>query len=307
MSNYRILIYLFVPFFYFTTSVALQKVTVLLDWQLSPVHAPLILAKQLGFYKDAGLDCMFITPSNPSDQPKMVAAKKVDFALYSPDKTLKAIEDGLPIRHCGTLIKSPLAALAVLKNSPIQRIEDLKGKTIGRTGSSKSLNLSTILQHHGLKIDDVKLVQLQYGLAPALATKSVDAVMIFRNVEPLQLKRMGLETRLFPVEMHGMPDHEALIFICQKDSPKILQPFVQATNRALESIRNNPEGAWNKVKSYNNTLEKPLNFDIWKITKDLFPHTIQAKNEDKLLKYIGFLKQNMYLTKVIKSNDYSLY
>ena len=307
MHNYRILFYFLVPFFYFPTSAALQKVTVLLDWQLSPVHAPLILAKHLGFYKQVGLDCMFITPSNPSDQPKMVAAKKVDFALYSPDKTLKAIEDGLPIRHCGTLIKSPLAALAVLKNSPIQHIEDLKGKTIGRTGSSKSLNLSTILQHHGLKIDDVKLVQLQYGLAPALATKSVDAVMIFRNVEPLQLKRMGLETRLFPCEAHGMPDHEALIFICHRDFPKSLQPFVQATNRALESIRNHPDNAWKKIKSYNNTLEKPLNYDIWKITKDLFPYTIQERSDNKLLKYIGFLKQNMYLSKVIRPNDYSIY
>lgn len=286
---------------------ALQKFTVLLDWQLNPVHAPMVIAKHLHYYADAGLDCQFITPSNPSDQPKMVASKKVDVALYSPDKTLKAIEGGLPIRHCGTLIKSPLASIAVLDHSPIEKIEDLKGKKIGRTGSQKSLTLATMLKSHGIDIKDVKLLQLQYGLAPALATKSVDAVMIFRNVEPPQLKQMGLQTRLFHCEDHGMPDHEALIFICQKDPSPHLKTFIDATNKAVTFIHKNPEQSWEHFKSYNRSTSKLIHKDIWNCTFNLFPTNIKTYDTHKLINYIHFLKENMILKRLISLSEYTIY
>jgi putative hydroxymethylpyrimidine transport system substrate-binding protein len=49
-----------------------QKLTVILDWFPNPDHAPLIIAKQHGFFKEQGLDVDLIGPSDPSDPPKLV-------------------------------------------------------------------------------------------------------------------------------------------------------------------------------------------------------------------------------------------
>ena len=37
-------------------AVASEKITVLLDWFINPDHAPLIIAKEKGFFTAAGLD-----------------------------------------------------------------------------------------------------------------------------------------------------------------------------------------------------------------------------------------------------------
>jgi len=62
-----------------------ERVTVLLDWFINPDHAPLLVAYEKGFFKEKGLDVVFMAPSNPNDPPKLVAAKMAEIAVsYQP-------------------------------------------------------------------------------------------------------------------------------------------------------------------------------------------------------------------------------
>src|SRR5437867_2667977 len=62
-----------------------EKLTVILDWFPNPDHAPLIIAKQQGFFKEQGLEVELIGPSDPTDPPKWVAAGKADIGItYEP-------------------------------------------------------------------------------------------------------------------------------------------------------------------------------------------------------------------------------
>ena len=73
---------------------AKEKITVLLDWFINPDHAPLIIAKERGFFDKAGLDVELIAPSDPSMPPKLVAAGKADLAVsYQPQLHIKSIKD----------------------------------------------------------------------------------------------------------------------------------------------------------------------------------------------------------------------
>ena len=60
---------------------AADKLSIMLDWFVNPDHGPIIVAKQKGYFTDAGLDVEIIAPADPSDPPKMVAAGKVDLAV----------------------------------------------------------------------------------------------------------------------------------------------------------------------------------------------------------------------------------
>ena len=54
-----------------------DKLTIGLDWFINPDHAPLIIAKKRGFFKEVGLDVEMIEPADPNDPPKA----QVDYSL----------------------------------------------------------------------------------------------------------------------------------------------------------------------------------------------------------------------------------
>ena len=81
---------------------AVDKMTIILDWFINPDHGPIIVAKEKGYFKDAGLEIEIIAPSNPADPPKMVAAGKADLAVsYQPQLHLQ-VHEGLPLTRVGT-------------------------------------------------------------------------------------------------------------------------------------------------------------------------------------------------------------
>jgi ABC-type nitrate/sulfonate/bicarbonate transport system substrate-binding protein len=85
-------------------ALAAEKLTVLLDWFVNPDHAPLIVAKEKGYFADAGLEVELIPPADPSAPPRLVAAGEGDIAIsYQPNLYLQA-EAKLPagpLRHAG--------------------------------------------------------------------------------------------------------------------------------------------------------------------------------------------------------------
>src|SRR5687768_7845114 len=59
---------------------AAEKMTVLLDWFVNPDHAPLIVAKEKGFFEKHGLEVELVEPADPNLPPKLVAAGQGDIA-----------------------------------------------------------------------------------------------------------------------------------------------------------------------------------------------------------------------------------
>jgi len=167
--------------------------TVLLDWFLNPDHGPIIVAEELGYFADQGLEVEIIPPADPSAPPKLVAAGQGDLAVsYQPSQHLHVAE-GLP--------------LLVLKDGPIQEISQLKGGAIGfSVAGVEEAVLSAMLGRHGLTLDDVEMVNVNFSLSPSLMSGQVDAVIgAYRNFELNQMEIEGVEGRCFYVEEEGVP------------------------------------------------------------------------------------------------------
>lgn len=91
-----------------------DKMTILLDWFVNPDHAPLIVAREKGFFAARGLDVDLVAPADPNDPPKLVAAGRADLAVsYQPQLHVQVAE-GLPLKRVGTLVATPLNSLVVL-------------------------------------------------------------------------------------------------------------------------------------------------------------------------------------------------
>lgn len=196
--------------FWASSGQASEKVTVLLDWFVNPDHAPLYVALEKGFFAKQGLEVEMIAPSNPNDPPKLVAAGKADIAVSYQHQHQMQVDQGLPLVRIATVVATPLNSLVVLQDGPIQSIADLKGKTIGYSvGGFETVLLKVMLEKEGLKLSDVKLVNVNFSLSPSLFSGQVDAVIgAFRNFE---LNQMDIEKRpgkAFFVEEHGIPAYD---------------------------------------------------------------------------------------------------
>ena len=172
---------------------AADKMTLLLDWFVNPDHAPLIVAQEKGYFKDADLDVKIIAPSDPNAPPKLVAAGKAELAVsYQPQLHVQ-VSQGLPLVRIGTLVGTPLNSLVVLKSGPIKKLSDLKGKKVGfSVGGFEDALLSAMLEPHGLSLKDITLINVNFSLSPSILSGKVDAVIgAFRNFELNQMDIVG--------------------------------------------------------------------------------------------------------------------
>ncbi|MGX6477211.1 ABC transporter substrate-binding protein [Klebsiella grimontii] len=128
-------------------ALANEKLTLVLDWYINPDHAPIVVAEQIGAFKEAGLDVKIVPPSDPALPPRLVAARQADLAItYQPQVHFFA-DEGLPLVRVGTLINSPLNTVIALDKS-IKSPADLQGKKVGYSVSGiEQATLATMAQH----------------------------------------------------------------------------------------------------------------------------------------------------------------
>ena len=226
---------------------AADKLTVLLDWFVNPDHAPLVIAKEAGYFERHGLDVELIAPADPSAPPRLVAAGQGDVAItYQPDLMLQ-LKEGLPLLRFGTLIETPLNALIVLEDGPVKSLADLKGKRIGYSVASiQSAYLSGMLDTVDLTMDDVTMVNVNFNLVTALLAGQIDAAIDgYRNFELTQLAIEGKPGIAFYPEEHGVPLYDELIYVTRpelRDDPR-LPRFLAAVEEATVFLTNHPEEA----------------------------------------------------------------
>ena len=276
-------------------ALANDKITVMLDWFVNPDHGPIIVAKQKGYFHDVGLEVEIIAPADPSDPPKMVAAGKADLAVtYQPQLYLQH-EEGLPLVRVGTLINSPLYCVLTKANGPVKKLADLKGHKVGfSVAGIEEAMLGTMLKSDGISIDQVEMVNVNFSLAPSLASGQVDAVSgAFRNFEPHQLETLGQKGLCFNPEDHGVPNYDELIYTANpnKLNRDAIQRFLAATEHAAADIAADPDSAWKVFSSYAPELQDDLNKKAWTDTYQHFAVHPAALDKTRYAEFGAYMQK----------------
>ncbi|MGY6695663.1 MAG: ABC transporter substrate-binding protein [Roseinatronobacter sp.] len=272
---------------------AQDRLSIMLDWFVNPNHAPIVLAQELGYFTEAGLEVEIVTPSDPNAPPRMAAAGRVDLAIsYQPQLHLSRHDD-LPLRRVGTLIATPLTCLAVLADGPIQDFADLRGRNLGfAVAGVQEVMLEAMLAHHGLAPEDVERINIGWSISPALMSAQVDGVIgAFRNFELNQLQLEGSEGRCFFPEAEGVPSYDELIYVANPDrmDAAAIARFLDATAQATNFILNQPERAWQVFSGTAAELQSELNIMAWGDTWPRFATRPAALDAGRYLRFEAFL------------------
>ena len=292
-----------------TSPQKLTKISLMLDWFVNPNHGPIIIAQERGYFKQHGIEVDIQQPADPSLPPKLVAANKIDLAVsYQPNLTID-VAAGLPLIKTATLIATPLNTLMVLKKSGITDLSQLKGKTIGISiAGNEDATIGTMLADHGVKLSEVKIVNVGWALSSSLASGKVDAIWGgLRNFETNQLALEGYKAKSFFPEEHGVPSYDELVFVANAKTydADALKKFNHAIEKATQFIVNHPDESWKTFVSYApDTLNNELNKRAWSDTLTRFALRPSAVDLERYNRFSEFMFEHKIIKTQPKAQDF---
>tara|TARA_B100000700_G_scaffold280031_1_gene329529 strand:+ start:21741 stop:22940 length:1200 start_codon:yes stop_codon:yes gene_type:complete len=278
-----------------------RELRLVLDWYPSPQHAALLIAQAHGELKRRGVSLTIITPADPSVPAKLVAAGRADLAVGREPQLHMLIDKGLPLVRVATLIDTPLSSLIVREDSDITDITDLAGKTLGYAfQDSINPTLATMLNHHGMTLNDVTVEKIDFAMVRALAEKSVDALIgAPRNVIPALLGQEGLPTRRFLPEEHGLPLHDGLVLIANRDHLSAKRDDIDHLLAALEEATNwminHPDQAWQLLVKQEPSLDSDANQQAWQASLRRMSPSPAQLNVSRYATFETFLKKKAFI------------
>lgn len=208
-------------------------------------HVPLA-AK---YFEQEGIEIEIIPNAGGGDALKQVAQKQAHFSIGSPENTLNAVLEGVPLRAVATVVTSQIFRMVVLPNSPIKGYAELKGKKLGVSSfTSGSYPFAKFaLRENGLDFGkDVEFVTVGTG-APAyeaLKTGRVDALSTW-DTQIATFEGLGPALRVFPRPSIGeLPADQILVLPDTLTSdPDLVERFLRAIFKGIIFAQTNPEAA----------------------------------------------------------------
>lgn len=210
-------------------------------------YAPFYVADAQGYFEAAGIKIEF-DYSPETDGMALVGAGELQFALVSGEQVLLARAQGLPVVNVVGWWQDYPVAVAAFPEKGIRTPEDLAGKKIGLPGlyGANYIGLRALLGYAGLKESDVSLDSIGFNQTEALVAGREDAVVIYANNEPIQLKHRGYKVDLIRVAdylqlaSNGLITNETTI----AENPDLVKRMVQAVVKGIAYAINNPDEAF---------------------------------------------------------------
>ena len=226
---------------------AAQKITVALDWTVNTNHIGLFVARDRGFYRDAGLD-VDILPYGDTASGTLVANRVADFGISGALGLFTQKTAGADLKAVYAVVQSETGRVVFnADRAAIKSPKNLDGLTYGGFGSAwENALISTIIRHDGGK-GTFETVTLGTSAYEALANGSVDFTLEVATWEGVQAELQGVKQRTFRYADYGVPD-EHTTFIASSDAflsanPKAASAFIEATLRGYQFAVDHPQEA----------------------------------------------------------------
>ena len=278
--------------------------------------APLYMAVQKGHFRDAGIQVTF-DYSMETDITALVGADQLQFGVVSGEQVLLARAQGLPIVYVAAWFQQYPVSVVAKSGQDIHTPSDLRGKMIGLPGlyGANYIGLRALLHAGGLSESDVKLDSIQYTQVEALATDRDQAVSVYTNNEPIQLRNQGYdltELRLadyVPLASNGIITNEKTI----ADNPDLVRRMVTAFLQGLADVIADPTGAYETSKAYVENLAQldpavqklklATSIELWKADRLGYAQSKAWESMQAVLLDMGLLNQPLDLSKAF-TNDF---
>lgn len=225
-----------------------DQVSMRLDWLPSGYHAPIFLAVERGYYKDAGIDLTIQDGQGTNAALQAVIGGQDTFVIGNYSTMAQSIASGMELVGVAGLIQRLPDSIVSLESDPITTPKDMEGKTIATPpDSAGSKLLPAFMASAGVDASKVTVMNIASAqLLQSVLSGSAQGLTgwSFTDAELLRAQRpIAPPLRLsdYGINILGAG------FIASKktvaENPDLVKRFIAATAKGYEAGLADPEAA----------------------------------------------------------------
>ena len=225
-----------------------QKIKIVLDWVPNTNHTGLYVAKDLGYFKEEGLDVEIVQPPEGSTTA-LIGAGGAEFGISFQDTLAKSFakESPVPVTAVAAILQHNTSGIISLKEKGIDSPKKLEGKKYATWEDNiEQAILKKLVTDDKGDFSKVKLIPYTITDVVTGLKTDVDAVWVYYAWDGIATERAGLQTNFLKIRDYAKElDYYSPVIIANNDflkkNPEIAKKVLKAIKKGYEYAMKNPE------------------------------------------------------------------
>ena len=240
----------FVSFALSAATSAQERVVVLMNFTIQGDHGPFFVARDKGYFKEAGFDVDIQRGYGSADTVKKIVAGAADVGFADPVPLIQAVAEGQQIKAImGGYMQEPCALYSAAQDANIRSPKEMEGRSIGGPpGDICIILLQPVMERAGADFSKVRVQNMDAPTRiPLLAAAQIDAAGSFSEKEVLfekAIKAAGKTMVTWPfskfIEKYSVMTIAGPKMLARPDA---LRKFTLALLKGYEDAIRDPEAA----------------------------------------------------------------
>lgn len=245
---------------------AQDAVSLRLNWYLGGLHVPFYYGKDMGFFKQEGIDLTINEGRGSGNTVQVVAAGSDTFGMADSTSLITTASKGADVKSVMSLLNSTGFAVVSLASTGIKTPKDLEGKSFAVSpGDPLGQLFRALAAHNKLDMSKIRFVQVDPAAkVVSVLEKKVDALLGGADDQYFLIKYKGQEPAALRYADHGANIVGMTIMTTGntiKTKPDLVRRFVKAAVRSWEEAKKNPNAAVDSAMKVKSDLNRQSTMD----------------------------------------------
>ncbi len=257
----------------------LEPVTLQLRWLHQFQFAGYYMAKEKGYYRDAGLDVSIKEANRLHSSPvEEVINGRAQYGIGNSG-LINERANGKPVVVLASIFQTSPNVWLVRKDSNISTVVDMVHKRLMMTKNIENTELLALFHNEGINYNKLNIVDSSFDVNDIINRK-VDAFNAYATNEPYFLKKRGIDYLTINPRKYGIDFYSDCLFTSDQElsrHPERVKAFRQASLKGWEYAMKHPEEAIDLILTkYSQAKTRDhLQFEAEEIHKLMEPELIE--------------------------------
>ncbi|MBS5914895.1 MAG: ABC transporter substrate-binding protein [Paenibacillus macerans] len=225
-----------------------RDVKLVLDWSPNTNHTGLYVAKELGYFKEEGLNVDIVLPGSGGAEA-MVASGEAPFGVSVQENVTQSRTQGVPLVSIAAVIQHNTSGFAAPAGKNIKSPKDFEGKTYGGWGSPvEEAVMKSIMDLEGADVGKVKFLNIGDADYFTAVKRDIDFAWIFYAWTGIEAELRGEPLDMLYVKDYSdkLDYYTPVIVTNEKtiaNDPELVKSFMRAVSKGYNYAADHPDEA----------------------------------------------------------------
>jgi len=229
----------------------MEEITLQLRWLHQFQFAGYYMAKEKGYYRDAGLNVTIVEADDAHPHPvQEVVSGRAQYGIGNSG-LINERANGKPVVVLAALFQSSPNVWILRKDSDVFTISELATKRLMMTKNIENAELMAVFKNEGVDLSKLNIIESTFNIND-LIDKKVDAYNGYSSNEPYYLKQKGIDYTIISPRRYGIDFYSDCLFTSDEElsnHPDRVKAFREASLSGWAYALSHPEETVNVILS----------------------------------------------------------